>query len=67
MENKKYYLVVDKVNDFDYFYTNDLDALIREMYEHELEYYESFEQIKELFHSHYMVFSSESEIIEDTN
>ena len=66
MENKKYYLVVDKVNDFDYFYTNDLDALIREMYEPDLEY-KSFEQIKELFHSHYMVFSSESEIIEDIN
>ena len=66
MENKKYYLVVDKVDDFDYFYTNDLDALIREMYEPDLEY-KSFEQIKELFHSHYMVFFSESEIIEDTN
>ena len=66
MENKKYYLVVDKVDDFDYFYTNDLDALIREMYEPDLEY-KSFEQIKELFHSHYMVFSSESEIVEDTN
>jgi len=66
MENKKYYLIVDKVDDFDYFYTNDLDALIREMYEPDLEY-KSFEQIKELFHSHYMVFSSESEIIEDTN
>jgi len=66
MENKKYYLIVDKVDDFDYFYTNDLDALIREMYEPDLEY-KSFEQIKELFHSHYMVFSSESKIIEDTN
>jgi hypothetical protein len=66
MENKKYYLVVDKVDDFDYFYTNNLDALIREMYEPDLEY-KSFEQIKELFHSHYMVFSSESEIVEDIN
>jgi hypothetical protein len=66
MENKKYYLIVDKVNDFDYFYTNDLDAIIREMYEPDLEY-KSLEQIKELFHSHYMVFSSKSEIIEDIN
>jgi molybdopterin/thiamine biosynthesis adenylyltransferase len=66
MENKKYYLIVDKVDNFDYFYTSNLDAVIREMYEPDLEY-KSFEQIKELFHSHYMVFSSESEIIEDIN
>ena len=57
--------IVANVNDSrDYFVTDNLNELIKEIYESELGWGESFETVKEYFFSAYVVFESKSEISE---
>ena len=60
----KNYLVVsvDDVNDF--YLVNDLNQLIKEMYECEL-FEKEFEEVERMFFECFKVFTSESEIIEE--
>jgi hypothetical protein len=60
----KNYLVVsvDDVNDF--YLVNDLNELIKEMYECEL-FEKEFEEVERMFFECFKVFNSESEIIEE--
>ena len=60
----KNYLVVsvDDVNDF--YLVNDLNQLIKEMYECEL-FEKEFEEVERMFFECFKVFNSESEIIEE--
>jgi hypothetical protein len=60
----KNYLVVsvDDVNDF--YLVNDLNELIKEMYECEL-FEKEFEEVERMFFECFKVFTSESEIIEE--
>ena len=60
----KNYLVVsvDDVNDF--YLVNDLNELIKEMYECEL-FEKNFEEVERMFFECFKVFTSESEIIEE--
>jgi hypothetical protein len=60
----KNYLVVniDDVNDF--YLVNDVNELIKEMYECEL-FEKEFEEVKRMFFECFKVFNSESEIIEE--
>ena len=60
----KNYLVVsvDDVNDF--YLVNDLNELIKEMYECEL-FEKEFEEVARMFFECFKVFTSESEIIEE--
>ena len=60
----KNYLVVniDYANDF--YLVNDLNELIKEMYECEL-FEKEFEEVERMFFEYFKVFTSESEIIEE--
>jgi hypothetical protein len=60
----KNYLVVnvDDVNDF--YLVNDLNELIKEMYECEL-FEKEFDEVERMFFECFKVFTSESEIIEE--
>jgi hypothetical protein len=70
----KNYLVVDKVKQGGYIIADDLNELIRDIYEFELEAVELtteghihfFEEIKKQFFRDYEVFVSESEIVKLT-
>jgi len=72
--NRKNYLVVDKVKQGGYIIADDLNELIRDIYEFELEgeertedgHIQFFKEIKKQFFRDYEVFVSESEIVKLT-
>ena len=60
----KNYLVVNINDANDFFLVNDLNELIKEMYECEL-FEKEFEEVERMFFECFKVFTSESEIIEE--
>jgi hypothetical protein len=60
----KNYLVVNVDDANDFYLVNDLNELIKEMYECEL-FEKEFEEVKGMFFECFKVFVSESEIIEE--
>jgi hypothetical protein len=60
----KNYLVVNIDDANDFFLVNDLNELIKEMYECEL-FEKEFEEVERMFFECFKVFTSESEIIEE--
>ena len=60
---KKQYLVVNADDSFDYYIVDELESLIREMYECELET-NSLEQINEWFNQNHKVFKVEGTVEE---
>jgi hypothetical protein len=60
----KNYLVVNIDDANDFYLVNDLNELIKEMYECEL-FEKEFEEIERMFFECFKVFTSESEIIEE--
>ena len=61
---KKHFLVVNIGDGCDYYMTNDLNEIIREMYEPDLDNGEDFETVKGWFYDNFVVFESDSEIKE---
>lgn len=61
---KKHFLVVNIGDGSDYYMTNDLNEIIREMYEPDLDNGEDFETVKDWFYDNFIVFESDSEIKE---
>jgi hypothetical protein len=60
----KNYLVVNIDDANDFYLVNDLNELIKEMYECEL-FEKEFEEVERMFFECFKVFNSESEIIEE--
>jgi hypothetical protein len=60
----KNYLVVNIDDANDFFLVNNLNELIKEMYECEL-FEKEFEEVERMFFECFKVFTSESEIIEE--
>jgi hypothetical protein len=60
----KNYLVVNVYDANDFYLVNDLNELIKEMYECEL-FEKEFEEVERMFFECFKVFTSESEIIEE--
>jgi hypothetical protein len=60
----KNYLVVNIDDANDFYLVNDLNELIKEMYECEL-FEKEFEEVERMFFECFKVFTSESEIIEE--
>jgi hypothetical protein len=60
----KNYLVVNIDDANDFYLVNDVNELIKEMYECEL-FEKNFEEVKGMFFECFKVFNSESEIIEE--
>ena len=60
----KNYLVVNINDANDFYLVNDLNELIKEMYECEL-FEKEFEEVERMFFECFKVFTSESEIIEE--
>ena len=63
----KNFIAVNVDDSRDYFVTDNLNELIKEIYEVDLADGESFETVKEYFFSTYVVFESNTEINEVTN
>ena len=60
----KNYLVVNIDDANDFYLVNDVNELIKEMYECEL-FEKNFEEVERMFFECFKVFTSESEIIEE--
>ena len=60
----KNYVVVNAVDGSDYYITDNLNELIKEMYEVDLDNGEDFETVKDWFYDNFIVFGSNDEIKE---
>jgi hypothetical protein len=61
---EKHFLVISMEDGSDYYMTNDLNEIIREMYEPDLDNGEDFETVKGWFYNNFVVFESDSFIKE---
>jgi hypothetical protein len=60
----KNFIAINVDDGRDYFVTDNLNELIKDIYESELNWGEPFETVKGYFFNNYIVFESESEISE---